>query len=293
MKRTGLALLATAFLATPCLAQYEYRVIDYPAAARTRVFAINNLGQFVGAFWDASGAAHAMFFDGRKLQPLDADGLLGKSPASWAYSINNRGQIAGRYRDASGAVHGYVFSCARVSTIDFPGAASTEAYGINDWGDVIGVFGDSAGESHAFLRHDGVYSQADLPDGMTVPLSINDRREIAGEFADVPGTVGHGYLRWASGAFRTFDAPEAPADSTFFISINNRNEVLGEYYLSDGYQNFVLAHGQWAPFDLPAESAPTYVSAQTINDLGDIVGWFDDAQGEHGFLATRHHRDGH
>jgi probable HAF family extracellular repeat protein len=293
MKRTGLTLLAVTLSAVPCLAQYSYRVIDYPAAARTRVFAINNLGQFVGAFWDASGAAHAMFFDGGELKPLDPDGLVGKSPASWAYSLNNRGQIAGRYRDASGAVHGYVFCRGKASTIDFPGASGTEAYGVNDWGDVIGVFYDSSGDSHAFLRRDGVYGQADLSGGVTYPLSINDRREIVGEFVDVPQTVGHGYLERMNGDSRTFDAPGAPSDSTFFISINNRNEILGEYYPAGGYQNFVLAAGRWVPFDLPGEFAPTYVSAQTINDREDVVGWFDDAQGEHGFVALRHQRQGH
>ena len=292
MKKTVLTLLAATLIAAPCLAQYNYKVIDYPDAARTRVFAINNLGQFVGAFWDTSGAAHAIFFDGNELRPLDPKGLVGKSASSWAYSLNNRGEIAGRYVDAAGAFHGYLFARGRASTIDFPGSSHTEAYGVNDWSDVIGVFNDSAGDSHAFLRRDGAYSQTDLPGGLTYPLSINDRREIVGEFVDVPQTVGHGYLQSMNGRFRTFDAPDAPPESTFFISINNDQEILGESYPSGGYQNFVLVARQWVPFDLPQEFAPFYVSAQTINDRGDVVGWFDDAKGEHGFVATRQQRHG-
>jgi hypothetical protein len=293
MKRIGLALLAVTLFASPCLAQYNYKVVDYPGAARTRVFAVNNVGQFVGAFWDTSGAAHAIFFDGSELKPLDPKGLVGKSAASWAYSLNNRGEIVGRYVDASGAFHGYLFARGRATAIDFPGSSHTEAYGINDWGDVIGIFNDAAGDSHAFSRHESVYSQDDLPGGVTYPLSINDRREIVGEFIDVPQTAGHGYLQRANGKFRTFDAPDAPPDSTFFISINNSNEILGEFYPPGGYQNFVLVARQWVPFDLPADFAPFYVSAQTINDRGDIVGWFDDAKGEHGFVATRHQRHEH
>jgi probable HAF family extracellular repeat protein len=36
-------------------------------------------------------------------------------------------------------------------SIDFPGAATTNAFGINRRGDVVGSYVDSAGKTHAFL----------------------------------------------------------------------------------------------------------------------------------------------
>jgi probable HAF family extracellular repeat protein len=290
MKRILLLLLAIVSMVAPSWAQYRYRTVDFTGASRTRVFAINNSRQYVGAYWDSANNAHAIFFDGRKLRPLDPNGVVGTSQRSWAYSLNNEGQIVGRVADTSGVFHGYVFQHGQATLIDYPGASGTEAYGINDRGDIIGVFHDSAGALHAFSLQHRKFKQIDLPNGETTPLSINDHDGVVGEFADVPGTVGHGYLQLRNGKFTLYDIPGAPANSTFFISINNFNEILGEYFPTDGYQNFILADGEVILFNLPVAFAPTFVSAQTINDLGDVVGWFDDANGEHGFLAFRKHR---
>jgi hypothetical protein len=42
------------------------------------------------------------------------------------------------------------------------------------------------------------------------------------------------------------------------------------------------------PFDLPARFGASFVSAQTVNDLDEIVGYYQDASSvPHGFVATR------
>ena len=242
----------------------------------------------MGAFWGAAGDSHAIFFDGRELKPLDLGATLGSVTATRAYSLNNRGYIVGQYTDSSGTTHGYVFHEGAATPIDYPGAVWTAAYGINDFGAVIGIFYDANGNEHAFVLRNRVFKNIDIPGGQTYPLSIDDRDEIVGEFIDVPGTAGHGYFQLRNGKFTLYDAPGAPANSTFFISINNLNRILGEYFPTDNtYQNFVLVDGKTIPFNLGGGLTPTYVSAQTINDREDVVGWFDDANGEHGFLALR------
>ena len=46
-------------------------------------------------------------------------------------------------------------------------------------------------------------------------------------------------------------------------------------------------------FDLPASFGAVYVSAQTINDLEDIVGYYFDANFvAHGFVAKARHEEG-
>ncbi len=289
MNRIKLLLAVAALLITPSLlAQYHYSTVDFPDSARTRIFAINNLRQYVGAYWDSAGDAHAMFFDGRTLKDLGLDSSLGPVTGERAFSLNNRGSLVGQYKDASGVTHGYVFHNGVATPIDYPGAVYTAAYGINDFGHIIGIYYDANWQEHAYLLRNGKFKNIDAGTGETYPLSINDWDEIVGEFIDVPGTAGHGYLQLPNGKLALYDAPNAPANSTLFISISNLNHILGEYYPTGTYQNFVLANGKIIPFQLEVDAALDYVSAQTINDRGDVVGWYRDTnQMEHGFVALR------
>jgi uncharacterized membrane protein len=252
------------------------------------VFAVNDLGQYVGQFTDAGQAGHALWFDGRQLRALDADGVIGTARRSSAFSINNLGQIAGSYTDAAGGKHGFVYSFGHVATLDYPGAVSTAAYGLNDEGEVIGVYHDSAGAEHAFRLRGGVYRRDDLTAGITVPLAINDWGEIVGELTPDANTIGQGF-RQRGDHFTTFAAPGAPANSTYLISINNRDQMLGVWFDAAGEaNNFVVSErGTVTPFALPPSFAALATSAQTLNDLGVLVGWFSDASGDHGFIARR------
>jgi probable HAF family extracellular repeat protein len=291
MKPFAIALLILAPLAATARADYHYQAVDYPGAAATVLFALNDRGESVGSFY--TPAAHAMRFDGQQFHAIDPDGVIGTSPKSHAYSINNRDDIAGSYQDAGGVLHGFVFHApsGQLDVLDHPSGNPTEAFGVNDLGEVIGVYyvGD---ETHAFRWRRGVYRAADLPGGSTTPFSINDRGEIVGEIVDVAGTLGHGFREACDGKVTRFDAPGAPANSTFFISINNRDQVLGAYQDAAGnFNNFVLDRGALQPFDLPSSFGATAVSAQTINDQGGIVGYYSDEQGvNHGFAAVRHDR---
>jgi probable HAF family extracellular repeat protein len=289
--RAVLPAVLMSLLATPCLAQSfdNFQVVDFPKATNTYIFAVNDVGQYVGQFADAAHAGHAFLFDGRQLSVLDADGVIGTASRSSAFSINNFGQIAGSYTDAAGKKHGFVDSFGHVATLDYPGAVSTAAYGINDEGDVIGVYHDSAGAVHAFRLHGGVYRTDDLTAaGITVPLAINDLGEIVGELTPDADTTGQGF-RQRGGGFTTFDAPGAPANSTYLISINNRDQMIGVWFDAAGdANNFVVSEsGKVTQFTLPASFAALAVSAQTINDLDVLVGWFTDAGGDHGFIARR------
>ncbi len=276
--------IATAFAAGP-----EVHAVDFPGAAATQIFAVNNLGQFVGAETDGAGAQHAIFDDGRKLALLDETGVVGTSFQSWAFSINNRGEIAGAYQTAQGALHGYIYHPdATVTTLDDPAGSDTQAFGINDLGSVIGIYNDATGTSHAFVRRLGEFVSADVPGGLqTVPLSINDREQIVGEVVTTANTIGFGYLQQKDGHTTLTTAPGSVPAGTFFISINNREQILGAYQgISGAQQNFLDRGGHFELFELPARFGATLVSAQTINDLDEIVGYYNDASGvSHGFVA--------
>lgn len=285
----SLGLAASSRAATP--PAYQFAAVDFPGAANTAIYAINNHGQYVGAEKDTGGFHHAIVYaPGGMLTLLDPEGPIGTAVESWAYSTNNRGDIAGAYVDAAGTHHGYVHHAdGSIEAIEVPGGFDTEAYGVNDNGSVIGIYADAAGNGHAFVRRNGVYASADLQGASTTwPFSINDREQIAGEYQVSDATIGYGYVQWEGGRFGLATAPGSPAEGTFFISINNRDDVVGGYVDDAGVQhNFVRSKGQYLPFDLPAGfDTAGGVSAQTINDRRDVVGYYVDSHGvAHGYVA--------
>jgi hypothetical protein len=276
------AALAFSAVALPAWsAQYRYESVEFPGAVSTTLFAINNLRQYVGAKRDEQAIHRAIWNDGTHLQLLDL-GALGPLNESWAFSINTRSDIAGMYIDTSGVFHGYLrHGDGTVETLDYPGAAGTQGYGVNDRGTVIGVYFDAAGVTHAFERIKGVYKNIDLPNGAaTTPLSVNNSNQIVGEFQPTLDVFGYGFVLNEDGTFTLHNAPDAPPQSTLFISINNRKEVLGAWADADGNENnFLRKQAKYHAITLPDSFGATFTSAQTINDLNDIVGYYADETG--------------
>ena len=72
------------------------------------------------------------------------------------------------------------------TTIDVPGAESTEVYATNTAGQILGTYGDNSnGTSHGFLWRKGTFTTIDVPDAaFTSPLAINAAGQILGTYGD-------------------------------------------------------------------------------------------------------------
>jgi len=284
-------LAATLLPLTLHAADYDVQDVSFPGAPATALYAINNAGHYVGAAKNAAGLYHAVYHDGKTFRWLDPAGPVGQAERSWAYAIDGHDDIVGAFIDASGRTHGFVRRRDdSIEVVDHPDAVDTETYGINGQGHLIGIYHDSTGAEHAYVRRNGVYESADLPGAAQVyPLSINERGDIVGEYIATPGTLGYGYLQRPGGKYRLFSAPGAAPEQTYYISINNRRTILGSYEDAAGnWVNFIRKGRRHEPFELPASFGATFASVQTLNDHGDIVGWYYDAAGvAHGFLAKR------
>jgi len=294
MKMLIASALALAVSAAQAQSGFQFRVVDFPGAVNTAAIAVNNFGTVVGFEKDTANTHHAIIEDAGGLRLLDPHGLIGTAGQSWAFSINNRDDIAGAYTDSSLALHGYVLHADHsITRIDFPGGVDTQAFGVNDLGEVIGIYNDAQGNGHAFLLREGRYRNIDLPGGVanqgTEPFSINDRGEIVGEFANTDGTQGFGYLQKPDGRFTLTTAPGSAPQQTFYISINNRQQILGSFLdINNGNHNFLKTGDDFRPFDVPASFGASSVSVQTINDEDEIVGFYFDASNRaHGFVAIR------
>ena len=115
-------------------------MIDVPGAISTAANGINNRGQIVGAFQDASGVSHGFLQDGGTFLTLDVPGAV----STVANGINNGSKIVGTFQDASGVAngvfHGFLWDAGTFTTFDIPESISTMANGINNRGQIVGSF---------------------------------------------------------------------------------------------------------------------------------------------------------
>src|SRR5439155_965009 len=74
-------------------ADYVFTTLDPPDTTFVTAFAINDVGQIVGRYADASGVNHGFLLSGGSFLTLDPPG----STDTAAFGINASGQIVGRY----------------------------------------------------------------------------------------------------------------------------------------------------------------------------------------------------
>jgi len=134
----------------------------------------------------------------------------------------------------------------------------------------------------------------------TFSVGINDRGEISGNYGDA-NYLTHGFLL-SHGHYSSFDDPNAGTTANpstdFFpgtdaFGLNNRGQIVGAYIDANNVEHsFLLNHGNYTTIDPPgAAELPgpfTYLDqAATINDRGQIVGGYTDANGvTHGYLLS-------
>jgi hypothetical protein len=271
-----------------CSAQYNFTSVDYPGASITRLVGINDHLEIVGNYTLPGGVRHALIYSKGQLRALDPNGILGANTSA-ANQINNRGDISGWYVDAFGR-HGYVLKDGVVNTINYPGASFTQVNGVTDTEIVIGHFIGSDGHFHGFILQDGNFKQLDFPGANdTFPFYLNARGDLVGEWDPFSGVAGHGFLLTKDGQWTSIDAPGAPDNSTLAIGINDHNKILGEFFDQNGQPRMFLVDAS----KLESPEAFVFVDfpwqpsfPETINNAGVFVGFYSDAAGTHGFVAT-------
>lgn len=118
-----------------------YTTIDVPGAVDTFAQGINNDGDVVGYYEDASGV-HGFIETGGVFTTLDVPGAnIGASLGTFAEGINDEGEVVGYFDDSLGQTHGFIESGGLYTTFDAPlsNAGTTKAFGINDAGDIVGL----------------------------------------------------------------------------------------------------------------------------------------------------------
>ncbi len=171
------------------------------------------------------------------------------------------------------------------TSVDYPGATDTRLFGTNAHNDAVGAYLDSAGNSHGFQLKASAFTTLEPPGAvLSQARSINDTGTVAGWYQEQSGAM-HGFV-FQNGQFTSFDVPGAVHSQG--LGINNRGDIVGAYDTGDINTSlgFVWRNGRFTPFEVPG-SAPGTTGAFGINDEGQIVGNYSDAQGNsYGFLRT-------
>jgi len=156
---------------------------------------------------------------------------------------------------------------------------NTQVTAINDSGVVVG---QSVGTAFVRTPDGNMTNFAINGANVITPTGINSSGVVTGSYEDA-NRVMHGFVRDATGAITTFDAPNAcltSRDGTWATGINAGGVVTGYYYTSAGQT--CLAHGFVRAVDGTITSFDVPNAFQTLalgeNDKGEIVGeWFGTA----------------
>lgn len=103
-----------------------FTTIDFPGAAGTTAWGVNNGGDIVGGY-TLTGVRRGFLLSGGQFSKIEFPGAT----STEAGVINPRGDIVGLYVGADKLTHGYLLSGDRFGTVDVPGSTLTLLSGIN------------------------------------------------------------------------------------------------------------------------------------------------------------------
>lgn len=201
------------------------------------------------------------------------------------FGITNAGTTTdGFFTDAGGITHGFidVGNGPTATVVDGPPGttpANTQLLGLDHTGgEAAGFFTNGAGLTQAFIDVAGASSA--LPFGANGPVAtdnnmatgVNDAGMVVG--FDMPSaTTSNGFLL-SAGVYHLIQFPGSVFTQP--LGLNDNGEVVGTYTDSGGTMHgFTYMNGNYVSFDAPG--ALNMTTANGVNDQGDIVGFFMNA----------------
>jgi hypothetical protein len=221
----------------------SYKSVSYPHEPAQQVAdCINDSGQIVGVYVDASDAAHGYELSGGKFTTLDVPftGAIGTYP----FGINNSGEVVGGWADSDGNEHGFTLIGGTYASFDYPDGTETYAADVNSEGDIVGDCYDSSGLLIGFLLSGETYTAIEYSGAVeTFASGINDAGDIVGGFCTTSECEvsfdGEQSFLLSGGVFMAIAIPGEVY--TAVTDINNSGVVVGYYQDAAGLVGSFLA----------------------------------------------------
>jgi probable HAF family extracellular repeat protein len=200
-----------------------------------------------------------------------------------ASGINDRGDIVGYFDNSAGTTRGFLRRGGTVTVIEFPGAAFTEARGIGPTGEIVGSYrmpGEPALNFHGFrLTSAGQFVRVDYPGHInTIVQRILPDGTILGCRHDNDfGASMYGVVIGTRGRSETDAVASMHNGATPDL---RRIAGLYQYKSWESVSGYVIDDGTFKPLVVPGS---TSTAAWDVNSAGEVVGFYRDASGFHGF----------
>jgi PEP-CTERM motif len=269
-------------------------IVDPANLTFTQALGINDASTIVGY-------GNMTIFNGFQLvlPPVSANftrlNVPGTDGGTQVFGITANGATTDGFSVTGGVNNGFVHTGTTFTTVDQPGTAFNQLLGINASGttaagysstDPMGMINQKAltvsgGPSFASPVFTDI--NAKLPANVNSQATgVNDAGTVVGFYLPT-ATTSLGFLDLA-GVISTLD----PFGSTMTAALginNNGSEIVGTETDAGGFQHgYVDINGVPSVFDPPGS---TMTTINGVNDLGQIVGFFLDANGNTiGFVAT-------
>jgi len=205
---------------------------NFPGSIQTQVIGIDNGGETVGFYVDATGVTHGFKNIGGTFSTVD---FPGSTAVNQLLGVNDNGVAAGFYGDGAGVFYPYtVTGGGTFTTINFLGEVSAQATDINNAGLITGFNMTSPTTSDGFLINGSLITKLDFPGSVfTEALGLNNSGQVVGFYMDAFGNT-HGFVyNTSTQSFQTVDDPNDP-HLTVINGINDQGQIVGFYLDANG-----------------------------------------------------------
>jgi probable HAF family extracellular repeat protein len=258
---------------------HHFTSIRYPRTLETWVYAINNNGGMVGTYDGQDGFVYGE----EAFASLDSGRVFILPPTA----INDLGQIAGHSvvrKGWSWERHAFLHDEGKIVNPDFPFSNRRSRsrqpmifpLGINNEGTVVGMQVKPGNlKTRPFIYEDwGFRSIGPFRKGLNYIGGINDEGLPAGHSSKLGAYLYDG---------ATF-TPISYSFPLFPMDLNISDQVVGFYFGGDRRAHgFFYDDGRVLTIDYPG-AAGTFLTS--INDRGDLAGWYREEGTNHSFVAT-------
>jgi hypothetical protein len=230
---------------------------NFPKSAQTVVDGLNDNNVQVGYYstqnkTTGTNNSFGWYFNGKFHEVLYPTGNNAKPTQDELYAVNNHDVAVGSYLNGAGRYRGYTYSIktGKFALVTKPGAPT----------------GGNAPSLSAF--------------------GINNAGDVVGDYT-ASGVTIDGFIKLAGGAFHTIAVPGAA--ETVALGVNDNDTVVGAYIDGSGssmaIHGFIWRFGGHFTTMVDDPNASDYTVLSSINNEGDIVGYYADSHGLHGLLA--------